>query len=182
MPYADTPTGTALEKKRKADRKERIEKPELVRARQRRYKEKNKEKIREKDKKYREANRESIRKRAREGAKKRYAANPDKYRNISKDWALKNPDKVRAADKKSKSKRKYINAKLAREYRLKNHKHILSHQRECRKNLADWYVKYVIMQRWSFKSTSEIPQGLIDFKRAELKLKRTIKEKEENEA
>lgn len=109
-----------------------------------------------------------------------YLKHKEKYYAQARKWSAVNPDKVRA------SKKKYLvnNAKKWEErrksYRLKSYdahrKEILQKQRQRRNELADCYIRQLIIQRGDLKASAVCPE-LVNATREYIRVKRLIKEK-----
>lgn len=128
-----------------------------------------------------------------------YKRNREKRIAAVKKWSKENPDKVRAArarfkklnpeyqrqwTSENKDKVKKYNARpenverrrlFSSTYAEKYPCRVKSQQKSWRDKLCDGYIKGIFC-RYSNLTFKDIPQSLIQAKRAELKLKRLIKE------
>ena len=89
------------------------------------------------------------------------ANNPEKYQRLRQDWLL-----------ASKEKR----LTYQREYRKKKHVETLNWAMAHRQNLNDSYIRDLLVGKSNILSAKDIPQNLVEIKRAELRIKRQLKE------
>jgi hypothetical protein len=116
----------------------------------------NPEKVREKNREWRKANHDK----ARHAVKEWREANRERNSAGKRRWRESNPDKV------MKSKRAYFSS---------NHERIRHLSNSRTNDLADSYVRSLLTERSSL-TAKDIPQDLVELKRAHLKLHRTLKD------
>lgn len=126
-------------------------------------------------KKHREDNKESLAKYDRE----RYKKNKAKYDFMAKRYRENNHDKVSLREWKYRECHKDKIAKYHKSYYSRNTDKVKARARKqgsvSRETLSDGYIKVLIAQK-STIPTNLIPQDLIEFKRQQIILTRTIKE------
>ena len=97
--------------------------------------------------------------------------NKDKLRAYAVKWCEQNPEKLKCAQEKQNLQRR-----TDPEYKEKVRQYYYAHMKKKRLD-ADYYFKARAAEGTRLK-TSEIPQGLIEVKRAHILLQREIKKKE----
>tara|TARA_R110000782_G_scaffold10883_3_gene33649 strand:+ start:562 stop:1131 length:570 start_codon:yes stop_codon:yes gene_type:complete len=97
--------------------------------------------------------------------------NKDKIRAYAVKWCEQNPEKLKRAQEKQNLQRR-----TDPEYKEKVRQYYYAHMKKKRLD-ADYYFKARAAEGTRLK-TSEIPQGLIEVKRAHILLQREIKKKE----
>lgn len=89
--------------------------------------------------------------------------NREKWRSMRKAWRDKNPDKCR---------------EMGMRWQKDNPEKVAGYRRKAREELRDSYIKQrIVHQSEGLLSTSDIPQILIETKRAELQITRILKQK-----
>lgn len=92
-------------------------------------------------------NRDALAESSKMRKRKAYAENPDKFRKAALEFERRHREKLKPKKK---------------EYR-----------RQCRENLADWYVIEILIQRTGIRP-GDIPKDMIEMKRLHLKIKREL--------
>ena len=120
------------------------------------YKEKNKQKIKESWAKYRESNK-------------------DKLRESSLKYSENNKEKIKESNAKSKAKNRERMKEYWVKYHARNKYKEQAYYKDRRKNLVDRYVISLIRKKSSLK-VKDIPKSLIEAKRMQILINRTLKE------
>lgn len=150
------------------------ENKEYIAAHNKEYREKNKDKIRAKKKKYWEANREKLCLH-----KRRYwHLNRDVINAKNRERHRLNPEKYRAqVSQWQKENREWCNS-YGKKWRKENHDKVIANSRKQEKlrskELRNSYVRKLLRLNTNLVP-SDIPQELIEFKRAHIKLGRLLK-------
>lgn len=115
----------------------------------------------------------------RERAKEWAKNNPEKYKERQDKYRIENADALKA--KKSNYQKENWDARknYHKKWCNKNQKHVRTYCKtqlaRSRKNLDDWYIRSMLSQNSTLKS-SDIPQGLVEAKKEQIKIKRLINE------
>lgn len=86
------------------------------------------------------------------------------------------PAKKKFFQKRWQENNKEYRLSYQRAYRIKNHENTLLWAKNYRNNLDDSYIRDLLVGKSELLSAKDIPQSLVEIKRAELRIKRQIKE------
>ena len=152
------------------------------------WRSKNIDRVRGVEKAYREANRESLASKQRDyfarnkatiavTQKEYYLKNIVAIKETKKTYRLNNKEKIAASGKRWAMANRDKCLESSRKHRSANIEKIRGDFQEMRDGLHDNYIKRLICDKSNIRC-GDIPQSLIEAKRAELKLKRLIREHE----
>ena len=128
----------------------------------------NKEKILEYKKQYRIDNKEKIA----EQRKQYYIDNKERIAEKKKQSYIDNKEKISEQSKQYRTDNKEKIAEQHKQYRTDNKEKIAEQHKQYRGSLTDAYVSYLIQNQFDI---TEIPEYLMELKRAEITAKREIK-------
>lgn len=101
---------------------------------------------------------------------------PEKYRQREREKIARNPEMYQKIRSDWLSESKEHRLAYQREYRKKKHTETLVWAMTHRQNLNDSYIRDLLVGKSAILSAKDIPQSLVVIKRAELKIKRQLKE------
>jgi hypothetical protein len=114
---------------------------------------------------------------ARKAAYRAERAEEEKARNL--DWYRRNKDKSNATSRAYHQRNRERRLQQLRDYYRQNQEQMQARSRAAHAELADHYVRYLLMPRQTVMLRSELPNSLVQAKRLQMMIKRATERTED---